>query len=103
MKKIYIGYFILWLLMAVAFLIFSNRNEYKDHKDSPKFKVGDCVKLDRIIEDWETKEDNIVRILRIGKEKYLYEYVSPKKMSKLQDSSYINGMDRVYFKVDCPQ
>ena len=38
----------------------------------PKFKVGDCVQMNRVHEDWDKTVDPVKNVARIGKQNYLF-------------------------------
>ncbi len=64
---------------------------------SPKFSIGDCVDSN-VYDGYEfiKPEPHIRKILKVGKENYLYLYGS------LQFESTIYLIDKFSEKVDCP-
>jgi hypothetical protein len=58
---------------------------------SPKFVVGDCVQVDRVREDWDTRVDPVKKVARIGKKNYLFADGSDTPFS----------FQSIYKKVDC--
>lgn len=74
--------------------------------DEPKFKVGDCAIYEKSEkESWE-KQDLPIKILQVGKEKYLYGLLYQSSYDgsyRMANSDFqIYTIDRVYKKIECP-
>lgn len=68
----------------------------------PKFKVGDCTmyKSDLTRNEFIDPEITIRKILKIGKNNYLYKFGNH---AMLVNESNIFSFDLVSIKVDCPE
>ena len=72
--------------------------------DHPKFKVGDCVALDRKTERWEKQEDNnVYKIVEVGKEHYRAVYITPSDIKGKESTVGFFVMDYVYNQIECPK
>jgi hypothetical protein len=86
------------LILALILLVGCFRPPINDH---PKFYIGDCVSVDRIISSPDIKDD-IRIILGIGYDKYYYRVIKHNWLKGKNSESYIKMMDRVYTKIECP-
>lgn len=70
-------------------------------KIEPPLKVGDCALWILEKEEWEKEEDPTFRVLQVGKNKYLMEYLTPKEMAgHITDLIFMGVADLK--KIDCP-
>ena len=94
-------------LTIFAILIFSliGREYYKDFM--PHYNVGECHALiSDSPEEWEKSEPEwIIRILKVGDEKYLLEYYSVKyKFWFARATAVFNQVHRATdIEIDCPE
>lgn len=69
----------------------------------PKFKVGDCITINRHLEKWEIAKKDISKVLEVGDRKYRLMYVSPKLLAGMEDNfNYIISVDDISVKTECP-
>lgn len=73
-----------------------------DLDKTPKFKIGECLYRDfEDAERWE-KNDVTIKIIEIGKQKYLYKILTPKKMENAIVDNYFYVIHNLYKQMDCP-
>lgn len=69
----------------------------------PKFQVGDCL-VPKVTESWEENDlSKYSKILEVGKEKYLYAFLSKDGADAYTTDYSIYFMDEYRRKVPCPK
>lgn len=85
-----------YLLLSLLFL-----SACSYEPDPPKFKVGDCITLSGERESWE-KPTATYRVVKLGKEKYLVEFVLPLNL-RGETTGYYFSFDNIFKTVYCPK
>lgn len=76
-------------------------NTYNPFK--AEFKAGDCIRLEnKDKESWEKADNDIKKILEVGKEKYNIQYASGILKGQESPFNYIRLVDSIFKKTECP-
>ncbi len=86
--------FIAYLTLCIVFV--DNLVEYLTRL-RPKFQEGDYLtRLDLEVQDWEVPETNDIVIIKVTKEKYLFNYVNDDRIMSIRFSVRFKEMEEVY-------
>lgn len=87
--------FLILIISSVAGLCFYRNTQ------SPKFKVGDCVRQSIYLEEWQIDSDLDELIFKVGKHSYLTNWAHPIPGSQYRILPFSN--EDSFIKVECPK